>query len=67
GIAYDRKERLDDAIAAIQKAIELDGEEVKFYQHLGFLYERTENHKEAARCFSKVMELEREHEDDEEE
>ena len=48
----------------MQKAIEIDPLEIKYYQHLGFLYERKGDHKEAASCFAKVMELEQEEEDE---
>lgn len=63
-IACDRMDEVDKAVEAIKKAIALDSEEIKYYQHLGFLYERRENHKEAARCFTRVMELQREQDDE---
>nr|MBF0220768.1 tetratricopeptide repeat protein [Desulfobulbaceae bacterium] len=66
-VAYSRIDQIDKAIASLQKAIELDPEESKYYQHLGFLYERTGNHKEAATCFSRVMELEEADVEDEDE
>ncbi len=65
GIAYDRMDELDKSVASVKKAIELKPEEVKYHQHLGFLYERKEDHKQAAKCFSRVMELEREKEEEE--
>ena len=63
-IACDRMDDVDKAIEAIKKAVALDSKEIKYYQHLGFLYERRENHKEAAKCFTRVMELQREQDDE---
>ena len=63
-IACDRMGEVDKAVDAIKKAIALDSEEIKYYQHLGFLYERREDHKEAAKCFTRVMELQREQDDE---
>ena len=58
-------DEVDKAVKAMQKAVELEPEEIKYHQHLGFLYERKEDHKKAARCFSKVMELQREQDEEE--
>jgi len=63
GIAYDGLGKIDHAINAMEKASEKDPEEIKYYQHLGFLNVRKENHQKAAEYFSKVMELEREQEE----
>ena len=66
GIAYEGLENVDKAIEALQKAIELDPDEIKYHQHLGFLNVRKDDHKTAAKSFTKVMELEREQEEDDE-
>lgn len=66
GIAYEGLEEVDQAIEALQKAIELDPDEVKYHQHLGFLNVRKDDHKTAAKSFTKVMELERDQEEDDE-
>jgi cytochrome c-type biogenesis protein CcmH/NrfG len=58
-------DKIDKAVQAIKKAIELDPEEIKYHQLLGFLYERKEDHKQAAKCFSRVMELQREQDEEE--
>lgn len=65
-IAFDRMDEIDKAVDAVKKAIDLDPEEIKYHQHLGFLYERQEDHTQAAKSFSRVMELQRELEEDEE-
>ena len=65
GIAYDRMNEIDPAVDAMIKATELDPDEIKYYQHLGFLYERKEDHTQAAKCFSRVMELQREQDEEE--
>nr|ASQ41201.1 magnetosome protein MamA [Candidatus Magnetananas rongchenensis] len=59
GIAYDGMGEIDKAIEAMTKASELDPEEIKYNQHLGFLNVRKDDHKSAAEYFTKVMELER--------
>jgi len=66
GIAYDHTDQLDKAIETLKKAIEFDPLEIKYHQHLGFLHERKGDHKEAAGCFAKVMELEQEQGEEEE-
>ena len=66
GIAYEGLENVDKAIEALQKAIELDPDEIKYHQHLGFLNVRKDDHKTAAKSFTKVMELERDQEEDDE-
>ena len=66
GISYDAMEEIDKAIEAMQKAVALDPNEIKYHQHLGFLNVRRDDHKTAAGHFSKVMELEREQEEDDE-
>ena len=65
GIALDRMDKIDPAIEAMKKATALSPEEIKYYQHLGFLYERKEDHTLAAKCFSRVMELQREQDEEE--
>lgn len=64
GIAYDGLGEIDKAIEAIKKAIELNPTEIKYHQHLGFLNVRKDDHKAAAKHFTKVMELERELDED---
>lgn len=66
GLAYSRLEEIDKAIEAVKKAVEISPEESKYYQHLGFLYERAGSHQDAAACFSKVMELEEQREEEDE-
>lgn len=63
GVTYSHLDRVDDATKLMKNAIDVNPEEVKYYQHLGFLHERSGEHKEAAECFSKVMELEDAHDD----
>ncbi|MBF0388594.1 MAG: tetratricopeptide repeat protein [Desulfamplus sp.] len=58
---------IDKAIEALERAIELDPDEIKYHQHLGFLNVSKDDHKTAAKSFTKVMELEREMEEDDEE
>ncbi len=65
GIAYEGLADLDQAIASMEKAIELDPEDVRYHQHLGFLNVRREDHATAAKSFTRVMELERELDDEE--
>ena len=64
GIAYEGLEEIDKAIEALQKAVELDPDEIRYHQHLGFLNVRKDDHQTAAKSFSKVMELERDQEND---
>ncbi len=64
GIAYDGLGEIDKAIDAVKKAIELNPTEIKYHQHLGFLNVRKDDHKAAAKHFTKVMELERELDED---
>jgi tetratricopeptide (TPR) repeat protein len=64
GIAYDGLGEIDKAIEAVKKAIEINPTEIKYHQHLGFLNVRKDDHKAAAKHFTKVMELERELDED---
>lgn len=64
-IAYDGLEEIEKAIGAVENAIEIEPDEIKYHQHLGFLNVRSEDHKKAAQSFAKVMELERELDEDE--
>ncbi|WP_043601173.1 magnetosome protein MamA [Solidesulfovibrio magneticus] len=66
GLAYDGDEQLEKGIEAMQKAVDLDPEEIKYHQHLGFMNVRKDDHKTAAEHFTKVMELERSQDSDEE-
>ncbi|GFK92284.1 magnetosome protein MamA [Fundidesulfovibrio magnetotacticus] len=61
GLAYEGMGNLEKGVAAMSKAVELDPEEIKYHQHLGFMNVRRDDHKTAAEHFTKVMELEREH------
>jgi len=65
GLAYDGDGLLDKGIEAMQKAVDLDPEEIKYHQYLGFMNVRKEDHKTAAEHFTKVMELERAEDEDE--
>jgi len=65
GLAYSRLEKIEEAIEAMRKAVTLAPEESKYHQHLGFLLEQKGEHKEAAKCFSRVMELEQELDEEE--
>ncbi len=58
GLAYDGDGQLDKAIGAMQEAVKLDPEEIKYHQHLGFMNVRKEEHGSAAEHFSKALELE---------
>jgi len=62
GIAYDKLGEVEKAIEAMEKAVSLDPNEIKYNQHLGFLNVRKDEHQKAAEYFTKVMELE--HEED---
>nr|WCC90950.1 magnetosome protein MamA [Desulfobacteraceae bacterium] len=64
GIAYDGLEQIDLAIQSLEKAVALDPDEIKYHQYLGFLNVRNDDHKKAAGYFTKVMELERERDED---
>ncbi|MCG8634121.1 MAG: tetratricopeptide repeat protein [Desulfobacterales bacterium] len=63
-MVYSRTDRLEKAIETLQRAIELNEDEIRYHQNLGFLYERLGKNEEAARCFSRVMELEDEEYED---
>ncbi len=63
-IAYDGLDETDKAIAAIEQAIAIDPDEIKYHQHLGFLNVRRDDHQQAAKSFTRVMELERELDDE---
>jgi len=62
GVGYDKLGELDKAMAAMEKAVSLEPNEIKYNQHLGFLNVRKDEHKKAAEYFTKVMELEHEEE-----
>lgn len=64
-IACDGLGETTRAIEAAEKAVAIDPDEIKYHQHLGFLNVRCEDHQKAAQSFSKVMELEREQDEDE--
>ncbi len=66
-IAQEGLGETDKAIESLEKAIELDPDEIKYHQHLGFLNVSKDDHKTAAKSFTKVMELEREMDEDDEE
>lgn len=66
GIAYEGLEEIDKAIEAMQKAADLAPDEIRYHQHIGFLNIRKDDHNTAAKSFSKVMQLERELEEEEE-
>jgi len=60
GIAYDGLNQIDLAIQSLEKAVSIAPDEIKYHQYLGFLNVRNDDHKKAATYFTKVMELERE-------
>jgi len=64
GIAHEHLDKVDRAIEVIGKAAELDPNEIKYQQHLGLLNARKDDHKTAAKYFTRVMELEREQEEE---
>ena len=64
GVAYEGIQKIDQAMVCLNKAIELDPEEIKYHQHLGFLNVRNDDHQTAAKFFTKVMELEREQDEE---
>ncbi|MBF0228345.1 MAG: tetratricopeptide repeat protein [Desulfamplus sp.] len=66
-VAKEGLGEIDKAIEALEKAIELDPDEIKYHQHLGFLNVSKDDHKTAAKSFTKVMELEREMEEEDDE
>ncbi|MBF0376913.1 MAG: tetratricopeptide repeat protein [Desulfamplus sp.] len=66
-VAQEGLGEIDKAIEALEKAIELDPDEIKYHQHLGFLNVSKDDHKTAAKSFTKVMELEREMEEEDDE
>jgi tetratricopeptide (TPR) repeat protein len=66
GLSYDGDGQLEKGIEAMQKAVDLDPEEIKYHQHLGFMCVRRDDHKTAAEHFTKVMELERSQDDSDE-
>jgi len=63
-IAQEGLGELEKAIESLEKAIELDPEEIKYHQHLGFLNVSRDDHQTAAKSFTRVMELEREIDED---
>ncbi len=64
-IALEGVGDIDKAIQSLKQAIELDPDEIKYHQHLGFLNVSRDDHQTAAKSFSRVMELERELDEDE--
>jgi tetratricopeptide (TPR) repeat protein len=64
GLAHDGAGDLDKGIEALEKAVELDPEEIKYHQYLGFMNVRKEDHQTAAKHFTRVMELERAEDDE---
>ena len=64
-LIYDKMKNSEEAIKHLKTAVELCPTEIKYYQHLGFIYESNGQHEEAVPCFKKVMELENENEDKE--
>lgn len=57
GLAYFNKGLLDDALAAAQKAIELDPGDFLGYWILGRLYVITDRDRDAVELFTKVLEI----------
>jgi Flp pilus assembly protein TadD len=57
GQLYDRSGKLDQALAALHKAIELDPKDFRQYQALGAYYTHRGDSKEAARQFAQCVQL----------
>ena len=55
---YEREQRLDDAIAAYSKAIELDPNLAAAYRKRGFSYYKLRKGEEAIKDYEKFIELE---------
>ena len=66
-IASEGLGQTDKAIKSLEQAIELDPNEIKYHQYLGFLNASKDDHKTAAKAFTRVMELEREMDEEDEE
>ncbi|WP_186441021.1 magnetosome protein MamA [Desulfamplus magnetovallimortis] len=64
-IALEGLGQTEKAIENMEKAIALDPDEIKYHQRLGFLNVSRDDHQTAARSFTRVMELERELDEDE--
>ena len=58
GGEYEREQRLDDAIVAYSKAIELDPDFAAAYRKRGFSYYKLRKGEEAIKDYEKFMELE---------
>lgn len=58
GQALEKDQRLDDAVAAFRKALEIDPALGEAYEHLGRIYERAGNFEEATRAFVQLTQLE---------
>ncbi len=58
GGEYEREQRLDDAIAAYSKAIELDPNLAAAYRKRGFSYYKLRKGEEAIKDYEKFIELE---------
>ncbi len=55
GVSYEGLDEIDKAITALEKAVELDPEEIRYHQHLGFLNIRKDDHKTAAKSFTQSI------------
>ncbi|MGA1791007.1 MAG: tetratricopeptide repeat protein [bacterium] len=60
-LVYQKKEKIEDAIVAVKKAIELDPDYAESWNHLGNLYLAQNNIQEAAAQFQKALELDPRH------
>ena len=54
-LSYINTEKSDDAIAAFQKASELNSNDATIYNNLGVLYFREKLHDDAKHCFEKAL------------
>ena len=54
-LSYINTEKSDDAIAAFQKASELNSNDATIYNNLGVLYFRKKLHDDAKHCFEKAL------------
>lgn len=57
GTALLLQEKLDEAVACLQRAIEIEPDFAEAYQNLGYVFQRQENVEEAICCYSKALKI----------